>query len=50
MGRLFAWFQKDSVAELEKDKAKLIDKKEQIEAEIDAIELKIEELKSENKG
>ena len=47
MGILFGFFQKDDVAELEKDKAYLVEKKEKIEAEIEAIDEKIASLKGE---
>ena len=46
MGALFGWFQKDNVAELEKDKAKLIEKRDELNEEIKAIDEKIVSLKS----
>jgi hypothetical protein len=46
MGAFFAFFQKDAIAELEKDKAKLMEKKEKIAEEIKAIDEKIANLKS----
>lgn len=46
MGALFAWFQKDNVAELEKDKAKLVEKRDNLNEEIKAIDEKIASLKS----
>ena len=54
MGWLFAFFQKDSVAELKKDKEKLLAKKEKqnakIDEEIKAINERIAELESKDKG
>lgn len=49
MSKWFMWFQKDNVAELEKDKAKLLERKAELEAEIKAIDEKIVEIKSKNK-
>lgn len=48
MGGLFMWFQKDNVAELKKDKEKLVEKKANIEEEIKAIDERIKELESKN--
>ena len=54
MGEWFAWFQKNNVAELEKDIEKLKAKKDKnnkkIDAEIKAIKERIAKLESENKG
>lgn len=47
MGIFFGFFQKDDVAELKKDRAYLVEKKEKIEAEIEAIDEKIASLESE---
>lgn len=46
MGALFGWLQKDNVAELEKDKAKLVEKRDNLNEEINAIDEKIASLKS----
>lgn len=46
MGALLGWFQKNDVAELEKDKAKLIEKRDELNEEIKAIDEKIVSLKS----
>ena len=46
MSWMFAWFQKDNVAELKKDKEKLIEKKAKIEEELKAIDERIAELES----
>lgn len=45
MGIFFMFFQKDNVAELEKDKAKLIEKRDNLNEEIKAIDEKIDSLK-----
>lgn len=45
MGAFFMFFQKDNVAELEKDKAKLIEKRDNLNEEIKAIDEKIDSLK-----
>lgn len=45
MGRLFAWFQCDDVAELEKAKQKKLDMIEQLKEEVKAIDEKIAEIK-----
>ena len=50
MGWLFGLLQKDNVAELKKDKEKLVAKKAKIDEEIKAINKRIAELESENKG
>jgi predicted nucleic acid-binding Zn-ribbon protein len=50
MSKWFAFFQKDNIAELNNDKAKLLEKKQAIEDEIKAIDERIEQLESENKG
>ena len=49
MGKFLLWFQKDTVAELEKDKAKLLERIAELEAEIKAIDERIVEIKSKNK-
>lgn len=49
MSKWFIWFQKDNVEELKKDRVKLIEKKNEIEEEIKAINEKITEIESENK-
>ena len=49
MSKWFMWFQKDNVAELEKDKAKMLERIAELEAEIKAIDEKIVEIKSKNK-
>lgn len=46
----FIWFQKNSVAELKKDREKLLDKKAKIDEEIKAINERIAELESKDKG
>lgn len=48
MSKWFIWFQKDDVEELKKDRAKLIEKKNEIEEEIKAINEKITEIESKN--
>ena len=50
MSELFWWFQKDQVKSLENQKAKLLNKRVDIDNEIREIDEKIEKLKSENKG
>lgn len=50
MGWLFGWLQKDNVAELKKDKEKLVSKKAKIDEEIKAINKRIAELESKDKG
>lgn len=50
MSKRFGWFQKDDVAELEKDKEKLIKEIDECEETIKAIDEKIAELKSKNKN
>ena len=54
MGEWFVWFQKNSVAELKKDREKLLAKKEKqnakIDKEIKAINERIAELESKDKG
>lgn len=49
MGRFFGWFQKDNVAELKTDKAKLVKKRDNLNEEIAAIDERIATLESENK-
>lgn len=44
MGRLFAWFQCDDVAELEKAKQKKLEQIEELVEEVKAIDEKIAEL------
>lgn len=44
MGRLFAWFQCDDVAELEKAKQKKLEMIEQLKEEVKAIDEKIAEI------
>jgi cell division protein FtsB len=46
MGYLFIWFQGDDVEELEKQKAKRLEKIEKLTEEVNAIEQKITEIKS----
>lgn len=46
MGRFFAFFQGDDVKELEKEKEKRISKIEKLSAEIQAIDEKINRIKS----
>lgn len=46
MSKLFAWFQKDTVAELEEDKRKLIGKRDLLDMEIECIDKKIAQLKA----
>ena len=48
MGSFFWWFQKNNVAELQKDIEKLEAKKAKINAEIKAIKDKVKELESKN--
>lgn len=50
MGRLFVWFQCDNVAELKKDREKLLEKKEKLDEEIEAINERIAELESKDKS
>lgn len=54
MGILFAFFQKDNVAELKRDREKLLDKKANQDAKIDEeiheIDKRIAELEGKNKG
>lgn len=50
MGWLFMWFQKNNVAELKKDKEKLVARKAEIEEEIKAIDERIAMLKSESEN
>lgn len=50
MGRFFMWFQKDNIAELKKDREKLVEKRNDIDEEIKAIDEKIAKIESENKG
>lgn len=50
MSKFFMWFQKDSVKELKADIEKLVAKRNQIDAEIEAINEKIAKLESENKS
>lgn len=50
MGRFFGWFQKDSVAELKKDREKLVEKRNDIDEEIKAIDEKIAEIESKDKN
>lgn len=49
MGAFFWWLQKDQIKSLENQKAKLLNKRIDIDNEIRAIDEKITELKSENK-
>lgn len=49
MSKWFMWFQKDNVAELEKDKAKLLERIAELEEVIKAIDEKIAKIKSKNK-
>lgn len=46
MGRFFMWFQKDNIAELKKDREKLVEKRNDIDEEIKAIDKKIAEIES----
>lgn len=46
MGRFFAFFQGDDVKELEKEKEKRISKIEKLSAEVQAIDEKINRIKS----
>lgn len=50
MSWFFAFFQKDNVAELKKDREKLVAKKGKIDEEIKAIDKRIAELESKDKG
>lgn len=47
MGRLFMFFQGDDVKELEKEKEKRLEKIKRLTEEVNAIEEKIAEIKSE---
>lgn len=48
MSKWFIWFQKDNVAELKKDREKLVEKKAKVDEEIKAIDKRIAELESRN--
>ena len=48
MSKWFIWFQKDNVAELKKDREKLVEKKAKVDEEIKAIDKRIAELESAN--
>ena len=48
MGAFLWWFQKDNVAELKKDREKLVEKKAKVDEEIKAIDKRIAELESAN--
>ena len=48
MGWFFGLLQKNNVAELKKDKEKLVEKKAKINEEIKAIDNRIKELESKN--
>jgi cell division protein FtsB len=50
MGEFFLWFQKNNVAELQKDIEKLEAKKAKIDEEIKAVKAKIKELESKDKN
>lgn len=50
MGRFFAWLQKDNVAELKIDREKLIEKRDKLNEEINAIDERIESLERKDKG
>lgn len=50
MSYFFGWFQKDNIQSLKNEKSKLLKKRTDIDNEIKAIDEKIEQLKSENKG
>lgn len=50
MSKRFIWFQNDNVEELKLDREKLIEKKNDIEEEIKAINEKIAEIESKNKN
>lgn len=49
MGGWFAWFQKDEIAGLEKEKEKRVKMRDMLDDEIEAIDEKIAELKSKKK-
>lgn len=46
MSKWFIWFQKDNVAELKKDREKLVEKRAKVDDEIKAIDKRIAELES----
>ena len=50
VGAFFWWLQKDNVQSLKNQKAKLLNKRVDIDNEIREIDEKIEKLESENKG
>lgn len=50
MGKWFMFFQKDNIAELNADKAKLIEKKSEIDEQIAAIDERIAQIEAENKS